>query len=61
MRLYTMSASEDMVEAGTFLVLEGNVPDDACPGQRVRTGCSHSEGLYKNASLRRSPYQQIAA
>lgn len=42
-------------------MLEGNVTDDTYLGQRVRTGCSHSEGLYKNVPLRRSAYQKIAA
>lgn len=60
-RLYTMPASEDMVETGRFLMLEGNVPDNARLGQRVRTGCSHPEGLCKNVPLRRSAHQQTAA
>nr|WP_075575889.1 hypothetical protein [Olsenella timonensis] len=47
-RLYTMSASEDLMETGTFLLLEGYVPDDAHLGQRVRIGYSYSEGLYEN-------------
>ena len=47
-RLYTMTASEDLVETGTFLVLEGNVPDDVHTGQRVRIGYSSSDGLYSD-------------
>lgn len=47
-RLYTMTASDDMLETGTFLLLEGYIPDDAYIGQRVRIGYSSSDGLYAN-------------
>lgn len=47
-RLFTMTESSDMVETGTFLVLQGNVPDSTYVGQRVRIGYSSSEGLYAN-------------
>lgn len=47
-RLYTMTASNDMVETGTFVVLEGNIPYDAYTGQRVCIGYSSSEELYAN-------------
>lgn len=47
-RLYTMTASNDMIETNTFLVLQGYIPDDAYTGQRVRIGYSSSDGLYAN-------------
>lgn len=47
-RLYTMTESDDMLETGTFLLLEGYIPDDAYIGQRVRIGYSSSDGLYAN-------------
>ena len=47
-RLYTMTASNDMIETNTFLVLQGYIPDDAYIGQRVRIGYSSSDGLYAN-------------
>lgn len=47
-RLYTMTASDDMLETGTFLLLEGYIPDEAYIGQRVRIGYSSSDGLYAN-------------
>lgn len=47
-RLYTMTASDDMLETGTFLLLEGYIPDEAYIGQRVRVGYSSSDGLYAN-------------
>ena len=47
-RLYTMTASDDMIETDTFLVLQGYIPDDAYTGQRVRIGYSSSDGLYAN-------------
>lgn len=47
-RLYTMTASDDMLETETFLLLEGYIPDDAYIGQRVRIGYSSSDGLYAN-------------
>ena len=47
-RLYTMTASDDMLETGTFLLLEGYIQDDAYIGQRVRIGYSSSGGLYAN-------------
>lgn len=31
-RLYTMTASDDMLETGTFLLLEGYIPDEAYIG-----------------------------
>lgn len=36
------------METGTFLVLEGCVPDDVYLGQRVHIGYSDPEGLYAN-------------
>ena len=47
-RLYTMTASNNMIETNTFLVLQGYIPDDAYTGQRVRIGYSSSDGLYAN-------------
>ena len=47
-RLYTMTASSNMIETNTFLVLQGYIPDDAYTGQRVRIGYSSSDGLYAN-------------
>lgn len=47
-RLYTMTASDDMLETGTFLLLEGYIPNEAYIGQRVRIGYSSSDGLYAN-------------
>lgn len=47
-RLYDMSETDDMVETGTLITLEGNVPDDARRGQSVRIGYSDSDGLYAN-------------
>ena len=47
-RLYTMTASSNMIETNTFLVLQGYIPDDAYMGQRVRIGYSSSDGLYAN-------------
>ena len=37
-----------MIETGTFLLLQGYIPDDAYTGQRVRIGYSSSDGLYAN-------------
>lgn len=45
-RLYNMTESDDMLETGTFLVLEGKIPDGAYTGQHVQIGYSSSNGLY---------------
>lgn len=47
-RLFSMTASSSMVETGTFLTLQGKIPDDAHIGQRVRIGYSSREGLFAN-------------
>ena len=45
-RLYAMTESDDMLETGTFLVLEGKIPDGTYTGQHVRIGYSSTNGLY---------------
>ena len=47
-RLFSMGSTDAMAETDTFLLLEGNVSDDAHVGQRVRIGYSSAEGLYAN-------------
>lgn len=45
-RLFTMTSSEEMIETGTFLLLEGYIPEEVHIGQRVRIGYSF-DGLFE--------------
>ncbi|OUO19511.1 hypothetical protein [Collinsella sp. An307] len=46
-RLYNMTSGDDRIETNTFVVLEGNIPQDAHIGQDIRIGYSF-DGLYDN-------------
>lgn len=46
-RLYSMTADNNMIETSTFLELKGDIPSDAHLGQDVRIGYS-KRGLYED-------------